>query len=281
MRFYIIVLSCLIGFTLRAQEQVDDYPYTRPLFDFDINKPLFSFNADQLRNSSRYLRYYALTGYREGVGTTLGPFGTSFSAVNNKRSGTRLLYMYNVSIAEIVTHRVGESDRVIYKVKDVSRYRYSPTYGSRTQWLRKNGLCFEVMLPVNSMNIDFVDTLLSKSLGISWSQQKQFINSLVLARLNKSKEIKFQYRGKSEDGVLEKFTGVSFDAVGAALSISGRPFLNETGYDGLIDIKLIVRDSLDLSDINSQLRKYDLVLKEESREINMITVKEVNYNDNQ
>lgn len=279
MRTYMTVICCLIGLAVKGQNQHGDYTYVRPLFDFDHKKPLFIFTADQLTNANRYLRYYALTGYREGVATTSGPFNISFATVDYKSSGTRLLYMYNVSIGEIVTHRVGESDRIIYEVRDPSRYRYLTAYGPREQWLRKNGLCFELLLPVSSMNIQLVDSLISKRLGITWNRQKRQVNALVLSRLSKGGKLKFQYIKKSSVDVQGKFTVVTFAALGTALALDGRPFIDETGYAGLIDLDLKFNDPKDLTVVNRQLRRYDLVVKQEMRDLDMLVVREVNYKD--
>jgi len=269
---------CFLGLVVRGQEQ-DKYVYIKPLFDFDVKKPLFVLNKDQLINENRYLRYYALTGYREGVATTSGPFGLSFSGVNNTISGTRLLYMYNVSIGEIVTHRLGESDRVIYEVNDPSRYRYLPKYGPRVQWLRKNGLCFEVMFPSSSINIKLVDTLLSKSLGITWNREKRRIPVVILSRLSKEDKNKFKFNAKSNGDAQGSFSGVTFDALGSALAVDGRPFLNETNYEGLVNLNIEVKDPRELSSINKQLRRYDLVVKEEIRELDMLVVRELKFEE--
>jgi len=270
---YITFFCCLVSFVVRGQEQ-GTYSYIRPLYDFDFKKPLFVFDGDQQINVNRYLRYSALTGYREGVPTTSGPFGISFATVEYKDSGTRLLYMYNVSIEEAVTHRVGESDRVIYEVENPSRYRYLPAYGSKALWLRKNGLCFEVLLPSGSTNIQLVDTLLSKSLGIVWDLQKRSMRALVLSRLSKAEKFKFNNIRQPGDAGQGKLSGVTFDALGSALAVNGRPFLDETGYEGLVDLNIQLRDPNDLLSINRQLRRYGLMVREEIRKLNMLVIRE-------
>ena len=272
MKNILLLLSCLPGFFAYGQDQ--GRGYVRPLFDFNQQKTLFAFNAEQLANENRYLRYYALTGYREGVSTTTGNFGLSFSTVDYKNSGTRLLYMYNVSIGEMLTHRIGDSDWIIYEVKDPSRYRYVANNGPRDAWLRKNGLCFEIMLPSGSMDISLVDTLLSSRLGLTWGWEKRQMKALVLFRSSKAE--KFSPRNTDKSGAKGKrgFIGLGFNAVGQALAVEGRPFIDQTGYGGLVDIDFEVKDPKDLADINRQLRRYDLSVKEELRELNMFVIKE-------
>ena len=280
MRTSMLLIFFLPSLVVNGQK-ISDYLYVRPMFDFDANKSIFSFTKEQVANENRYLRYYALTGYREGVSTTSGPFGVSFSTFDNGNSGTRLLYMYNVSIEEMVTHRLGESDRVIYQVKDPSRYRYLRSYGSKLQWMRKNALCFELLLPKSSMNIEVVDTLLSKTLGILWQRQKRSVTALILSRLSKKGKIKFQYKRNDDELDQEFFKKVTFDVLGSALAVDGRPFLNETGYEGLVDLNLKLADLKDLTTINDKLERYDLVLREEIRELDMLVITEKKFKDKQ
>jgi len=274
MRNILLLLCFSLWHFAHGQEWLEDCSYVRPLFDFNEQKPLFAFNEEQLANENRYLRYYALTGYREGVFTTTGSFGLSFSTVDDKDSGTRLLYMYNVSIGEMVTHRVGNPDWVVYEVKDPSRYRYLPAYGPREAWLRKNGLCFEMMLPSASMDVGLVDTLLSSRLGLTWRWEKREMKALVLFRLSKAEKFSCGNTAISGAQGNKKFTGMGFDGLGKALSVEGRPFIDQTGYSGLVDIVLEVKDPKDLAGINRQLRQYDLAVKEELRELNMFVIKE-------
>jgi hypothetical protein len=276
MRNIMILLCCMFGFTARGQGEKPVMQYTRPLFDFDTQKPLFSFNPEQRANANRYLRYHALTSYREGVPSTAGPFGVSFGTVDDPALGTRLLYMYNLSIAEMVSHRAGEYDRIIFEVKDPLRYRYVSSYGPRAEWLKKYGFCFEVLLPVGNMDLRLVDTLLSKALGISWGLQKRTVNALVLYRLSKAEKFKSKNNGMPGFDGRKTFLRINFEALGQAMAADGRPFIDETQYRGLADVVLEVKNPKDLAEINRQLKRYDLAVKEESRELKMLVVKELN-----
>ena len=275
MKNYFLLFTFLLGGATYGQTDGSSYGYVKPLFDFNPQQPLFAFNAEQRQNQSYYLRYWALTGYREGVASTSGPFGTSFSGINDTIAGTRRIYMYNLSIVEMLTHYIGNNDRVLLEVSDVSKYRYLPEYGPKELWLRKNGRCFEMMLPKGTIEgMTTIDPFLSIALGISFSRERRRVKTLVLSRNGTGDDFKSEKKGVPGEDRKGRFNQATFQNLGKLLTGEVLPFIDETRYQGLVDLEMDIRDWKNLKAVNKELRRYALEVKEEMRELDMLVVTE-------
>ena len=122
-----------------------------PLTQFEDKQPVFKLKGEQLENKYRHLHFYALTGYREGLKPIVAQFNMNFAAQKDSVNGTHRIKMYNLSIIEMLTNGLTKSEEVILEVKDPSRYRYDPKYGSHENWIRKNTYCYEILLPENTL----------------------------------------------------------------------------------------------------------------------------------
>src|SRR6202044_762929 len=71
---------------------------------FNYQEPVFKLQNEQLNNRNRFLRFSAVTGYREGVKPTSGGFGLNFTAYNDEALGIQLVTAYNLSIADLLYH---------------------------------------------------------------------------------------------------------------------------------------------------------------------------------
>ena len=165
-----------------------------PLFDFDKEKPMFSFTSEQFANQNRFLRYYSLTGYREGVEPIVGQMNTAFGVTTDNTSGTRRIYYYNVSLEELLTHfhdfdKPPFNTTIILEVKDPSKYHYLPEYGPKIDWMRKNAVCFELMIPEGTLKGSerlpngtvqkgTIDRILSEVLNLNFGYEKRQINGI-------------------------------------------------------------------------------------------------------
>lgn len=153
---------------------------SKPLSGFDYRKPIFKLRNEQLDNKNKFMRYTALTGYRAGVAPVAGEFNVNFNVQIDTAQHTHSIRMYNLSIQDMLTHGTvlnGQSAEVILEVKDPSKYRYLPAYGDEEEWLRKNGYCFELMMPtgvIKSMNI--VNEEICRLFGISYTKEKRTVN---------------------------------------------------------------------------------------------------------
>ena len=189
MKTKIITLTALLMtqfLAVKAQNDTKrpakDTGYIKPLFAFDVDKPLFVFTREQAANENRLLRYYCLTGYREGVQPTVGQFNVAFGVTVDKPIGTRRIYMYNVSLVEMLTHFHDKEDQVVLEVKDPSKYRYLPEYGPKADWMRKNARCFELMIPEGTLQGSTltqkgtIDTVLADVLNLKFNYEKRLVN---------------------------------------------------------------------------------------------------------
>jgi len=271
----LLLLCCLKGLAVRGQEPDSQYPYEKPLFDFDAKKPVFAFTAEQLENPARYLRYYTLSGYREGVTPTLGQFNVTFTGTSDQVSGTRRLSMYNLPLVDMLMHMTGKENTVLLEVKDPSRYRYLPEYGPRELWMRKYARCFEFCLPEGVTEIlGAADSVLHMVLGVKITKEKRRVPVLVLSRLSSLEKFKSSEDGTEGFDGKGKFVNVPFEAIEKAMGYTGRYFVNGTGYFKPVDMDMQIPDWKNLKQVNKELKRYDLELREEIQELELKVITE-------
>ncbi|SEB21651.1 hypothetical protein SAMN05443550_1216 [Pedobacter hartonius] len=257
------------------QKDMPDSIYRRPLFDFDIIRPVFKFNKEQQSNTNRFLRYSVLTGYREGVEPIKG--WANFAGYTDTLTGTRRLYMFNLSIEEMLTHGMKKTSQVLLEVKDPSKYRYDSTQGSKDAWLKKNAHCYELLLPVSAITSSKqLEDDLAKTLGVRFGIEKRFVNALVLIRTSNKDKIKSSGKEKPETDMKTYFRNVLVNYLAYPLMDADMPpMVDETGYKDHVDLILNISDWKDLVAVRKALRKYDLDLKEEKRELEMFVITEI------
>ena len=242
-------------------------------------KPILQFSDELLGNKSAFLRYDALTGYREGVDPIKREFGVNFRAQIDTLNNLHYIKMYNLSIEDMFTHGLRKSNYVILEVKDPSRYRYDPKYGSEKDWLRKHGYCYELMMPKGTIKgIKIVDDYLEFFFNVKCSTQKRRVPTLVLFRTSAAEKFKAKGGEMLQDEEKGIYRNVSISTLGGPfLHQNILPFLDETGYKDLIDINLDIniKSIKDLPALREALKRYDLDIKEEQREIEMFVITEL------
>lgn len=272
-----LLYLCCLSLSASAQtSQKDDFTYVRPLFDFQVSKPVFSLTDDQQSNPNLFLRYYSLSGYKEGVPTTSGSFGTTFGSYDDKISQTRRLYKYNVSLQELIVHFFNMDENILLEVKDPSKYRYLPEYGEKEAWMRKNAKCFELVMPIVTVDgTSLMDSIVRTLVGVKCNYELRKVPALVLLRTSKLGKFKSKGEGQGAYDDYGNFYNVPFSTIGGFLKPTGKRFVDETGFKGMVDLTLKVNNWKDLKEINKNLKRYDLILKEEMREFNMFVIREV------
>lgn len=171
-----LILLALSGYT-QDQKTV---PLEKPLSQFKDQNPVFKLKAEQLENNYKHLHFYALTGYREGVKPIVSGFNLNFLAQKDKAHGTHRIKMYNLSITDMLSHGLVKSNEVILEVRDSSKYRYNPKYGSEQDWLRKNTYCYELLLPENTLkSVDVVTNHLCSLFKVKCGYQKRMIKTMI------------------------------------------------------------------------------------------------------
>lgn len=149
---------------------------------YDVKKPIFKLDSEQIKNENRFLRYSALSGYREGVAPTKDLF--AFYVVKDDQAGTQKVALFNLSIQELVSMGIYPPDQVILEVNDPSKYMYDVSQGDERSWLRKNGYCFEFLLPTsaysNLMLNGYIDdglrNQITSMLGLQWNTEMRMVN---------------------------------------------------------------------------------------------------------
>jgi len=281
LRRSIVLLNLIvIFFADTAYSQVSDtskVAYRKPLFDFEPSKPTFEFVKEQKENSHRMLRYSLFTGYREGVDPIQGQFGVNFAVTDNKLNGTRRIYMYNLSVEEMFTKGLDRSSKVFFEVAHPEQYRYDSGQGSKLEWMRKYGHCFELVLPIGRTDKnEIIRAELSRILNLSWSYEKRLMNILILVRTSNRDKIKSKSQGEPRYDQQGYFNNITLDRIGDLLYKSDfPPFIDETNYKGPVDLDLRLSSVKNLNNFREALKKYDLDLREEKREIQMLVIKEL------
>ncbi|NQX37615.1 hypothetical protein SAMN05421820_103394 [Pedobacter steynii] len=262
--FSTILLLILITNGIQAQDSVT----------FDDEKPLFKFQDEQLANPNKLLRYAALTGYREGVAPVRGQFNVNFKGYNDEKTETRRIYMYNLSIQDMLTHGLVKPNQVFLEVKDPSKYRYDPKQGTETEWLRKNGYCYELLLPLGVLKgMHTLDNEIRKIFNVTSGWEKRKVKTWILVRTSSTEKFKSSGGDPFIDQVKGTYRNVNIGIIGVNSPV---PFLDETGYKKAanIDLGIDISTVTDVTILRKALQKYDLDVKEEIREKSMFVITE-------
>jgi len=275
-----ILLIILLFETLCTYAQIDSsiIEYRPELFDFDGSKPTFKLTEEQIVNSNRFLRFSMLTGYRDGVESISGQFGSNFLKDIDSIAGTHRIYMLNLSIQDILTHGFFKSNRVLLEVKDPYKYRYDAKYGSKLQWMRKNAYCYELLLPLGTMKgVRAVDQDLASIFKVACGRQRRLVNVWVLKRISKKDKLKAPGGEIVIDELSGRFANVGLsDVVQVVSNQAPFPVIDESGYAGTVDMNLNIVSWNDIVQLRKAFQRYDLDILEEKREIEMFVIKEIN-----
>ena len=176
---------------------------------------------------------------------------------------------------------------VALQVKDSAAFLWPEAGDELDQWHRKHSYYYELSVPPSMKNrlYKFMQQDLVRFFNLEVRIEKQPVKTLVLLRT--STQDKLKTRGGKPGGSLfvdiqpEKFLqNKPFERLSAFLGIWAEnlhlPFMDETGYNGNIDIALStdILNSQDLAGLRKELAKYDLDLKEENRSADVLVIKE-------
>lgn len=280
MRLTYYVASLLMLFSLKGMTQTDtgSFKYRKPLFDFDYQKPVFKLQNEQLTNNNKFLRFSVVTGYREGVQSTSGAFGLNFNSSINKVTGLQLVTMYNLSIADILTHGMVGYSSILLEVDDPSKYIYNPKYGDKDSWMRKNAFCYELVLPIGVVKgVKTIDEYLANAFGVKFGMEKKMVNALILVHTSTVDKLKSAGNGEPKYDMKGHFSNVTMDRVIYQLAEARlQPIVDETGYKEAVDLDLKIDSWADLPALRKELNRYDLDLIDGMRELEMFVIKKNN-----
>lgn len=275
---YVTCLLSLVFLKGLAQTDTSTFKYRKPLFDFDYQKSVFKLQNEQLTNKNKFLRFSVVTGYREGVKPVSGAFGVNFNSFFNQDTGLQLISMYNLSIADMLTHGLVRHNNILLEVDDPSKYLYDPKYGDKESWNRKNAYCFELMLPIGIIKGGkTIDEYVANSFGVKFGMEKKMVKVLILIRTSTVDKLKSAEKGEAKYDLKGYFNNVSIDRLEHPLAEAGLPpMVDETGYKDPVDLNLKIDSWTDLSVLRKELHRYDLDLIDGMRELEMFVIKKNN-----
>jgi hypothetical protein len=275
---YVTCLLSLVFLKGLAQTDTSTFKYRKPLFDFDYQKSVFKLQNEQLTNKNKFLRFSVVTGYREGVKPISGAFGVNFNSFFNQDTGLQLISMYNLSIADMLTHGLVRHNNILLEVDDPSKYLYDPKYGDKESWNRKNAYCFELMLPIGIIKGGkTIDEYVANSFGVKFGMEKKMVKVLILIRTSTVDKLKSAEKGEAKYDLKGYFNNVSIDRLEHPLAEAGLPpMVDETGYKDPVDLNLKIDSWTDLSALRKELHRYDLDLIDGMRELEMFVIKKNN-----
>jgi len=234
-----------------------------------IQLPVKSDFNDGLKNNTvnergKQLGSVSISGYRDAV----DPNGIIIKY--DSISGMQKSSFYNIDILGAYTGALSKikkpqfllkDERIVWKVRDSSLYKYPNGEIAFNEWLLRNGICYErydhVVRP-DSLQAQFILNDLNGFLGLHVYWSKRDMPCLVLEKANlKSGEV------KTDDGEL---AGTSVLAFMIDYQNKYPPVVDEVNSKQ----KIRLTDYSNLEQINLQLLGYGLQLKEKYRLIDVL-----------
>ncbi|AIM37555.1 hypothetical protein KO02_13305 [Sphingobacterium sp. ML3W] len=236
-------------------------------FNDGLNKESDALGQEQLVGSVK------IFGYKDGVETT--GIQIAVDSISNLQKTT----FYNMDILGAYTAAwskikkptfLMKDERIIWKVKDSSRYQYPKGGDGKNVWLLKNGICYERYDQIKRSESEQAEIILNDlngffGLKVYWSTKE--IPSLVIRKLEGENNKNIQLHNK--DGGLGG-TGV----LAFMLDYQGDfpPVVDEV--NSMMNIQ--IKDYSNIENLNEQLIGYGLKLVMELRPIEVLVFEEVN-----
>ncbi|MCW2258690.1 MULTISPECIES: TlpA family protein disulfide reductase [Sphingobacterium] len=212
-----------------------------------------------------------ISGYEDGVETT------GIQIATDSITGLQKTTFYNLDILGAYTAAWSKikkptfllkNDRIVWNVKDSSKYQYVKGDVGKNMWLLKNGITYERIDQIRRLDSAQAKIMLHDlnaffGLNVYWTKKE--LPCLVIKHL-KSKH-KDPIRLESEGGV------EGTDVLAFMIDYQGNfpPIIDEAGAKMNIQID----DYSSLEKLNQQLKPYDLVIIKEKRPIEVLLFEEI------
>jgi thiol-disulfide isomerase/thioredoxin len=256
--------------------QTPDFTEKKTVKNIDFDKPLFIED-----NGQNLLYHFLITGYYEGLMSRQGKRrGTSVNS-DTRLYGTNMLLsnMYRTALLNrLATPENFPDNRIILNVKNKQPFIVpgkSKDYKEYDEWIRKNAYCFDLVVPP-SMSENLYRRLkeeLDNYFNFTSTIEKRKIKCFLLKSLDTGK-----YKSSGKDVLLDHgkniWTIKNYPIKILLEDINIRcdyPIVNETGYEGKVDLTL-VPDFKDIPSLRNQLNKYGLDLVEAERVLDVIVI---------
>ena len=267
--------------------QVPDWPVKNDFLPLpDPRKPMLRVDSTQFLDSHTPVSYAALLGYRAGAGNA---DIISHDTVRHTRRHT----LVNHTVFSAYMHCWGKADttglpylpdpnRVLMEVKDMSRYQLADTVTmTRDLWQRKYLICVESVSPDTGLTIQQeyrkVVADLDYLLGVHGRFETRKTRCLALVVTDSSKLqtsgseaiYSFTLPGKVMQGGLLRNLVWKLNQYA-----DNPPVLDETGYNGAIDLFISADKWTNIAAIRHSLQAYGLDLQETEKEIKLFVLTE-------
>jgi hypothetical protein len=272
---YKIKITCLLlsSFTLSSTFAQNSGASAQKIDSLNTNKSFFQLSQDQYRNDDGHLRYSIITGFRDGLPSSL-KLG-NFDSYIDKTNGTTRIVMINLSIFEMLTMGFVRPNKVVLEVKDPSSIIYDSSQGEKSQWMKKNAHCFEYLMPYGMVKeSEPIRREIAHYFGLNFSKQMRTVDVLVVKkssiRLTENPKnhgintIKGgEIRQQSLDYLLDFLTSYNFP-----------PMINETNESVKLDFDITNDDVKTLSSLKDAFRRYGFEIQTEKRKMEMFVIAE-------
>lgn len=244
---------------------------------YDQNIPLLingnAGNGESMKSHSVF------TGYIEGLPTGYH-MTTNLATTKLTATNLSISWLYRLTYGMLINEFLG-NNRIIIEVNKPATI--TPAAVKSMDERNKNSFCYELVLPVE--NRDRLAIYMKQDLDRFFDQykvtiEKRTVPCLALERTSLIDKIasKGGKPGASFKGSgfqLQDFSLVRLitEMNMMVLDKSSRPLIDNTGYTGLIDIKIEARLN-DIHSLNKALALYDLTIIEREMSIDMVIIKD-------
>lgn len=276
------------------------WPVKNDFYVFDgMKEPLFQPDPNQIDTGGTFMKYAAMSDYREGV-NSIGFSGGSGIVRDPVKKTIRAFFLnqpiYNsyvmawmntigAKLAKPGRMAIPGNNEIGWEVADRDKYMFTAGKGYEQDWLRRNALCYESLNPdtgqtdqqVYRAMIAELNSLLGLRAG--WERREEKV--LVLsgkgnARLAAKRKVSDEQH-IVEKGRLKQLRDTPLSTLSWKLNqYEGNPYVfQESGYKGHVDLDLDIASWRDIAGIRKALKAYGLELREEARMVDRFIVREV------
>ncbi len=250
----------------------------------DLTKPLWAKENFPFERSIQYYSYFS--GWLSEYG---GGGKSRFEDSISNRIGLRfvnepLLFLYQTAFGGFNGGDFIYPNRIVLDIHDSQVFLSPSGEHDLDDWNAKNLVCYEIAVPISKQTelFQIMQQDLKKYLNYNVKVEKRKTNCLSLIRTtnqDKLKSITGTKRIVQTDSSL-LLEGTSFsDGLVRKLKFKNAgletPIIDETGYSGIVDIRIDCSLS-DILSLKRELKKYDLDLVARTREIEMLIISEKN-----
>jgi thiol-disulfide isomerase/thioredoxin len=266
------------------------WPIKKDILDFNGNLPLLDFASHDNIVSPGLIYYSGVTGYIDGIHVP----NLRGMIVDSVR-GTSTRNYFNLPLLKlcelILNYPIyANPKKIIFEVKDTSRYLFDPDKDYKSDWKNKNTYCYSLTLPLGisqEKTADIIKSDLSRWLNILFDltvkKESRKIKCLALIRINNDDKLITTKGGKSDNNLdnndsVKSLTNYSFSALSDFLQAYNKiPIVfDETGipYDKNVDLELKLGSFQNISTLRKELQRYGLDLVTVEREMEMCVISE-------